>query len=252
MVGLAIIETSIVPFRGAATGDALKDCIARWVARARSVGYDGFIVDLTGSEPIKAKIDALRCIESQQGDFKIYTRKTLILDDRRDLKASLANIREKLGVDVVCLKSSNPDVLNFGAKDSRIDIIKLESPAELDAFTEGVASLAGQQGTFIELPFVPFFRTRGASRSKYIHAANKAIELASAKHARMLFSSDASQLVELKNAWQKAVVLNLLLAMSKQVAMDTLLKNPAMLVDRPRTRLETVVGEVDDEETEAD
>ncbi len=246
------IETSIVPFRGAATGDALKDCIARWVARARSVGYDGFIIDLTGNEPIKTKIDAIRSIESQQGDFKIYTRKTLILDDRRDVKAKLSNVRDKLGVDVVCLRSSNPEVLNFTAKDSRIDIIKLETPAELDAFTEGIASLAGQQGIFIELPFVPLFRTRGASRSKYIHAANKAIKLASTKHARMLFSSDASQLVELKNAWQKAVVLALLLDMSKQVAMDTILKNPAMLVDRPKTRLETVVDEVEDDEPEVE
>jgi RNase P/RNase MRP subunit p30 len=181
----------------------------------------------------------------------VYTRKTLLLEDRGSVKARLAGIRGRSGADAVCVRSSSTEVLNFLAKDGRVDVIRLESPAEFDAFNDGIASLAGQYGTFIELPFSPLVRTRGASRSKFIRSCNKILETCGTHHARLLFSSDADHLVDVKNAWQKATVLEILLDASKQVSREIAIKHPAALVDRCKGKKDEVAVANPDAEDDA-
>ncbi|NMC05956.1 MAG: hypothetical protein GYA24_12135 [Candidatus Lokiarchaeota archaeon] len=222
------IEPRVLP---PSTGGA-KEVLGRWIARARSVGYDGFIIDLSSTEKTPGFVATLREVQLQAAPFAIFTRKAIVLDDRGGVKARLAGIRGRLGADAIYARSGNPEVLNFLAKDGRIDIIRLETLAELDAFNDGIASLAGQHGTFIELSFAPLVRTRGASRSKYIRACNKILEICDKHHARLLFSSDADQLVDVKNAWQKATVLQILLDASEQQAREIAIKHPAALVER--------------------
>ena len=232
-----LIEPSVVPsFAG-----GVKEVLGRWIARARAVGYDGFMIDVSGLEKTPGLLATLRDVQAGVPPFTVYTRTTLQLEDRGGLKARLAGIRGRTGVDAICVRSSSPEILNFLAKDGRVDIIKLDSIAELDAFNDGIASLASQYGTFIELPFSPLVRTRGASRSKFIRACNKILETCDTHHARLLFSSDAERLVDVKNAWQKANVLQILLDASKQVGSEIAIKHPAALVDRCKGKKDEVV-----------
>ncbi|MBN2151038.1 MAG: hypothetical protein JW839_06325 [Candidatus Lokiarchaeota archaeon] len=227
-----LIEPRVLP---SLTGGN-KEVIGRWIARARSVGYDGFVMDVSDKDKATNSPEILRGEGVEARPFTILTRRTISLDDRGSVKARLAGVRGRSGTDAICVRSSSAEVLNFVAKDGRVDIIRLETQAELEAFNDGIASLAGQYGTFVELPFSPLVRTRGASRSRFIRACNKILEACGTHHARLLFSSDAERLVDVKNAWQKATVLQILLDASKQVGREIAIKNPAALVDRCRGR----------------
>ncbi len=243
-----LIEPRVVP---PLTG-GVKESLGRWIARARSVGYDGFIMDLSDAERVPGLHAVLRDVQLEFPSFKVYTRRTVQLEERGSVKARLAGIRGRSGADAICARSSSPEVLNFLAKDGRIDVIRLETPDELDALNDGIASLAGQHGTFIELPFSPLVRTRGASRSKFIRACNKILETCGTHHTRLLFSSDAERLVDVKNAWQKATVLQILLDASKQVGREIAIKNPAALVERCKGKKEELaVASPDNVEDEA-
>jgi len=232
-----LIEPRVVP---PLPGGA-KEGIGRWIARARSVGYDGFVMEVPDSEKNPGSPGILHSTLAEAPRFTVYTRKTLLLQDRGSVKTRLAGIRSRFRVDAICVRSSNAEVLNFVAKDGRVDIIRLETQDELDAFNDGIASLAGQYGTFVELPFSPLVRTRGASRSKFIRTCNKILETCGAYHARLLFSSDAERLVDVKNAWQKALVLEILLDASKQVGREIAIKNPAALVERCKGKKDELV-----------
>jgi len=221
----------VIPFTTRA-GEAFKETLQPWIARARDVGYTGFIIDVSSMEKTASFTRILQDAADAFDGFTIYTRKTIILQERQSIKERLASIREKSGVDFICIRSSNAEVLNFAAKDSRIDILRLETPPEFQAFTEGIASLASQEGKFIELPFAPLYKTRGATRSKFIREANKVLEITLHKQGRLLFSSDANRLTDIKNAWQKTIVLNLLLDASRQVARDVFFNHPLRLLDR--------------------
>ncbi len=234
----AVIPMLIEPRVAPSLTGGVKEALGRWIARARSVGYDGFMVDVSDADRAPGLAAVLRDVQLETPPFTVYTRKTVQLEDRGGVKARLAGIRGRSGADAVCARSSSPEILNFLAKDGRIDVIRLESPAELDAFNDGIASLSGQNGTFIELPFSPLVRTRGASRSKFIRACNKILETCDTHHARLLFSSDAERLVDVKNAWQKATVLQILLDASKQVAREITIKHPAALVERCKGKKE--------------
>ncbi|MEX2683852.1 MAG: RNase P subunit p30 family protein [Candidatus Sigynarchaeota archaeon] len=224
-----LIEPRVAP---SLSGGA-NEGIGRWIARARSVGYDGFVMEIPNNDKFPGWPDIQREVQVEALRFTIYTRKTLLLDDRRSVKTRLAGIRGRSRADVICVRSSSMEVLNFVAKDSRVDIIRLETQDEINAFNDGIASLAGQNGTFIELPFSPLVHTRGASRSKFIRSCNKILETCNAYHARLLFSSDAERLVDVKNAWQKAIVLQILLdAVSKQIGREIAIKNPTALIER--------------------
>jgi len=174
------------------------------------------------------------------------------MQDRQGMKERLANIREKSGVNFICIRSSNPEVLNFAAKDSRIDIIHLETQPEMQAFSEGIASLASQKGTFIELPFAPLYTTRGSARSKFIRESNKILEITMHKQGRLLFSSDARRLIDIKNAWQRAIVLNLLLDASRQVAREIFFKNPMLLAEHGSKEDVATAGIIDETIVEDD
>jgi len=221
----------VIPFT-TRSGETFTETLNPWIARARSVGYDGFIIDVSNMEKPAPISRMLQDTADAFDGFKIFTRKTIILQERQSIKERLANIRDKSGVNFICIRSSNADVLNFAAKDSRIDIIRLETPTEIQAFSEGIASLASQEGKFIELPFAPLFKTRGAGRSKFIREANKVLEITLHKHVRLLFSSDASHLTDVKNAWQRVIALNIVLGASRQVARDIFLKHPFQLLER--------------------
>ncbi len=228
-----------------------KEGLGRWIARARSVGYDGFVLDVPDKDRAPGLPEILHGVRAEAPQFTVYTRKTILLDDRGGVKARLAGIRGRSGADAICVRSPNPEVLNFVAKDGRVDIIRLETQAELEAFTDGIASLAGQFGTFVELPFSPLVRTRGASRSKFIRACNKVLETCGAHHARLLFSSDAERLVDVKNAWQTAIVLQILLDASKQTGREIAIKNPAALVERCKGKRDDAVASPDMAEDDA-
>jgi RNase P/RNase MRP subunit p30 len=232
-----LIEPRVAP---PLTG-GVKENLGRWIARARSVGYDGFMIDVSEIEKTPGLPAMLRDVQLERPAFAVYTRKSIMLDDRGSVKSRLSGIRGRSGADVICVRSSNPEILNFVAKDGRVDVIRLETQAELDAFNDGIASLAGQYGTFIELPFSPLVRMRGASRSKFIRACNKILETCGTHHARLLFSSDAERLVDVKNAWQKATVLEILLDASKQVGREIAIKHPAALVERCMGKKEDLV-----------
>jgi RNase P/RNase MRP subunit p30 len=240
------IEPSIIPPLHQAATSPIKESLARWITRARSVGYSGFVIDLSIAERVPGLLATIREMASQNAGFGVYTRKTISIEDRASVKSRLSGIRGRSGVDVICVRSSVSEILNFVAKDGRVDSIRLESQPELDAFNDGIASLAGQSGTFIELPFTPLLRTRGASRSKFIRSCNKVLETCGANHARLLVPSDASRLVDVKNAWQKALVLELLLDASKQVAREIVMKNPVALIERCKGKQEDIAMVTDD------
>jgi RNase P/RNase MRP subunit p30 len=221
----------VIPFSARAR-ESFQDTLQQWIARARSVGYDGFIIDISNMDQPASITKMLRDAAGSLDGFKIYTRKTITVQESQGMKDEFANIRGKTGVNFICIRSTNPEVLTFAAKDSRIDIIRLETLPEIQAFSEGIASLASQEGICIELPFAPLYKTHGAARSKFIREANKILEITMHKHASLIFSSDASRLTDIKNDWQKTVVINMLLGASKQVARDIFLKHPVELIDR--------------------
>lgn len=221
----------MIPFQSRGR-EVSKERLGLWIARGRAVGYNGFVIDVTNIEKPASISKILQDAAKSFDGFKIFTRKTIVLQERQGMKERLTNIREKSGVNFICIRSSNPEVLNFAAKDSRFDIIRLETQVEIQAYSEGIASLASQEGIFIELPFTPLYMSRGSARSKFIREASKVLEITMHKHGRLLFSSDSNRLIDVKNAWQRVIVLNLLLGASKQVARDIFLKHPVQLIER--------------------
>ncbi|MHA1679381.1 MAG: RNase P subunit p30 family protein, partial [Promethearchaeota archaeon] len=133
-------------------------------------------------------------------------------------------------VDYICIKSTDESTLNFTAKDSRIDIISLEDPDDFKAFSPGIASLAGQHNIFIELSFNKLLVSNGSSRSRTIRSFNKIINMSLENHARVIVSSFARNLVDVRGPWQKKITLFQLLGMNKEVAHDIAIKNPRGLI----------------------
>ncbi len=188
---------------------------------------------------------------SLSGNPNIYTSNTISLQDRASIKNVLSGLRDRLGVDVFRVRSSVSEVLNFVAKDTRVDVILLLLPAEFTAFNEGIASLAGQSGTFVDIPFLPLLQSRGSARAKYLRVMSKAIENCLAHDVNILCSSFASNLVELKGPWQKAVVLHELIGLSKQECKKIVFTNTQLLVNKNAGRLQGVVV-LDDDREEVD
>lgn len=189
-------------------------------------------------------IDAIKKAKSEHPGFSIFTRLTLPLNERKSIKKRLNNIRKKSRVNFIAIRSNNQEVLNFIAKDSRIDIIKLETQEERDSFTSGVASLASQAGIFIELPVNPLFSSRGSKRSRTIRSFKKIIDACESKGASILLSTDAPRLFDQKNPWQKAITLGLLLDSNRQAMRKIVYKNPFELVTKHGTSSSFPIKEV--------
>ncbi|MHA1714355.1 MAG: RNase P subunit p30 family protein [Promethearchaeota archaeon] len=213
--------------------DKIVDFIVLWIKRAISLGYHGFILDISAANDTDEILRQINKIPTNlRVGFTLATRQTITAKNVQDLKRRLNGIRKRIKTDFLSFKSDNTEALSFCAKDSRIDIIKIASWNQQEAFTEGVASIAGQNEKFIELPIKPLIFNRGALRSKIIRSFNKIIDICINKKARLLFSSDAKDLHELKNPWQLLITLNIVLDLNRQLGWEIIMKNPIRLVSR--------------------
>jgi RNase P/RNase MRP subunit p30 len=176
---------------------------------------------------------------ADHGPFTIRTRKTLFFEDRARIKRDLAGIRERSKVDLLCLRSTNAEVLNFSAKDSRIDMIRIEPGDLAEKLADGTASLAGQTGVGIEISFAPILDSHGTGRSRVLRQYAKIIDTCSRNHAAIVISCDARRPVELRGAWQKQVTLSSLLELSRQVTKAIVRDNPRAVLARRAAKVET-------------
>lgn len=213
---------------------AVDDVLVSWMNRISETGHDGAFIDVDaglGTPQRKAILERLRALP---GSPRALARATVRLEHRQSIKQDLQGIRVALGVDALAVSSSSAEVLNFVARDGRVDIITIDAPEAAGAFNDGIASLASQANTFIELPFKPLLTTRGAARSKLLRVYGKVIDTCHDNHARILFPSWATSPVDVKTPWQQIVVLAMLLGVSKQDAREIVLRNPAELASPAR------------------
>ncbi|MBD3188587.1 hypothetical protein GF325_17280 [Candidatus Bathyarchaeota archaeon] len=227
---LSTVETCI-PIPPCHQGEDPVALIQEWMHRASELGYRGIVVDLTGW-PMDGRFQA--CLQEARAEnitMDVFTRATIAVPDRSQVKRAFRNIRKKLGVDFIALTSPDESTLNYAAKDTRIDIIHLGHLREFEAFTDGVASLAGQSGIFVELPFYMLLHVPSRHRSRILRGFNKVMHACASNHARVLVSSWPRSPVDLKNAWQKQVTLSELLDASRQACRTIVVDNPRELVE---------------------
>ncbi|MFX0102944.1 MAG: RNase P subunit p30 family protein [Candidatus Hodarchaeota archaeon] len=242
---MQVIETSIKIADNLSLGE-FERSILSWIKRAKGLNYQGMILDITGNADDSEKINIIKEIRNQNHDFTIFTRCTCKFNERKSIKDDLNNIRVKLKVDCIAIRSNNQDVLNFIAKDSRVDIIKLEDYEARECFTVGVASLASQAGVFVELPIDQLILARGTARSKIIRSFKKIIEKCENKRTNLLLSSDATNFFGLKNPWQKAITLGLLLDSNRQLMRKIIYKNPYQLISKIQNYSHIIIKEVEE------
>ncbi|HMF34830.1 MAG TPA: RNase P subunit p30 family protein [Candidatus Lokiarchaeia archaeon] len=142
-------------------------------------------------------LDTLPLVSSIQQRFPalfIYSRVVMGAESVNALKASYKKCRGKF--DIFSVESTNPEVLNFAARDSRFHILSFTTKAEWNVLNSGIASLAAQFTTGIEFPLKFLLRLNNAS-SLYIRLCRKAITIARLGHAPILFSSHAQSKYDL-------------------------------------------------------
>jgi len=229
--------------------DAVRNEIESWIGRAGAIGYSGAFLDVTDWKDAAGITALAHELGAAHGIFTIQTRKTIFLDDRARIKHDLAGIRDRAKVDLICLRSSNAEVLNFSAKDSRIDMIRIEPGDLAEKLADGTASLAGQAGVGIELSFAPILDSHGTGRSRILRQYAKIIDTCTRNHALVLLSCDARRLVELRGSWQKQVTLGILAGLSRQVTKAIVRDNPRAVLARRAAKVETTqLEEVTNEE----
>ncbi|MHA1793915.1 MAG: RNase P subunit p30 family protein [Promethearchaeota archaeon] len=207
----------------------IRDYLLMMAKRARSLKYLGMIVDLKDHRTDNL-IRMLDEMNKNFINFRIYTRITIAENDRSRIKNVLNDIRSRMKTNLICLESNNEEILNFVAKDERVDIIRLPDYNQNGVLNAGVTSLASQYNTFIEIPFNILLQTRGSQRSRIIRTFNKIIKTCQGKRAKMLISGDVDDVVLLKNPWQKAITCEVLLDVDKKSCRKIIYNNPQELV----------------------
>ena len=229
--------------------DQLDEIVERWMKRVHNVGYDACFFEINERLDPRAIQSMSTAIRARKGLAQALTRVTIGLERRHDLKRDLQGIRGLFNVNALVVASTSTEVMNFVARDGRIDAISLETQEQAAAFNDGVASLASQSGTIIELPFKPLLSTRGSSRSRLLRTYGKVVDTCLDNHTMLSFPTGATSPVDVKTPAQKIAVLSLLLDLSKQEAKEIIMRNPLELA-RPGKNRDTgmTVVELDGED----
>lgn len=226
------VETRIFLDGGLPPGD-IAGSIKEWVERARNIDYDAVVFDIRNAENqdmVKKVATLLESVGKEQDGFTVASRITIMENDVKAAKQALNNVKSRFGTDIVAIRSENGQVLNFAAKDSRIQVISLDTITEMDAFSDGVASLAGQFDVLVELPFRSLLFSRGAKRSRIIRGFRKVLDTCKEKHANVVFGASAWSTTDIRHPWQKMVAIEVLLDLSRQEARRVVFKNPRVLI----------------------
>ena len=208
-------------------GASFEHQLRDWICRAKQIDYQVLIFDVTRVKDKKGFNNILQAIQSSNS-LRLLTKSVYPINDRKKVRSYLQNIRKKSGTDFIEVKSSNEQVLNYVAKDSRIDLIKCDATS----FNQGIASLAGQNNIFIDLSFKELLLTKGSTRSKNIRQFLKIIDLCKKKGTKAIISSDVSQPVYLKHAWQKTITLGQLLDLDLKSCNEIVKKHPKALLEK--------------------
>lgn len=138
---------------------------------------------------------------------------------------------------IIAIETNEPNVCKWATHDHRVDLITID-PTHKEVFDEGLVNLLKIHDKPVELIYAPLFKVNGIQRSKLLRNYYKIIDLILRKRIRLVISSGATSIFELRRK-REVVAIAYLLGLPNDKALEAISEIPVQIV---QGRLEEIAS----------
>ena len=153
----------------------------------------------------------------------------------KDLKKSLGSLKIPPNF-LVCVQSTDKDLLTFSINDSRIDCIAFPHVSELSFLTPGIVSLLKSNKKYIEISLKDMLRNKIRDRSRLFHEMAKFLDLMSTCTNLILYGGCEETIYEIRGPHEIASIFNAIFEVPKMKSKSMNQSNPEQLISELQTR----------------
>ncbi len=169
----------------------------------------------------------------QKAGFHFFSRLSIKAGNIPQTKKLLLKNRQKALI--IAVETNEPNVCKWATHDHRVDLITID-PTHKEVFDEGLANLLKIHDKPVELIYAPLFKVNGIRRSKLLRNYYKIIDLILRKRIRLVISSGATSIFELRRK-REVVAIADLLGFPNDKALEAISEIPVQIIQE---RLEEI------------
>jgi len=165
-------------------------------------------------------------------EINIFFRRTYKIKNLHKLKQKIKQF--KTVEEIVSIESSDQEVQNYAARDSRIDLISFSNYGLLKSFSEGVVSLAKQYNTYIEFCLNSIMIEKRSYQSKVFRSLFKLINMGIDR--KLILSGDFKNPYDLRHPRSLISITHTLFEMPISKAKKAFSSNVIALLEKVQLR----------------
>lgn len=165
-------------------------------------------------------------------EINLFFRRTYNIKNLHTLKQKIRKFNKV--EEIISIESSDKDVQNYAARDSRIDLISFSNYGLLKSFSDGVVSLAKQYNTYIELCLKSVMIEKRSYQSKIFRSLFKLIHMGI--DGKLILSGDFKNLYDLRHPRSLISIVHTLFEMPLSKAKLAFSSNVLSLLEKVQLR----------------
>ncbi|MFQ6125363.1 MAG: RNase P subunit p30 family protein [Candidatus Heimdallarchaeota archaeon] len=169
----------------------------------------------------------------QKAGLNFFSRLSIKAEKIPQIKHLLARNRQRALI--IAVETNEPNVCKWATHDHRVDLIAID-PTQKEVFDEGLANLLKNYDKPVELIYAPLFKVNGPQRSKLLRNYYKIIDLILRKRIKLIISSGATSIFELRRKREVMAIADLL-GLPNDKVLEAISETPVQIVQE---RLEKI------------
>jgi len=179
------------------------------------------------SKDVKEKIEKL-------SNSNIYYRINLKTQNIKDFRKKIKKVSHVS--DIISLETFNPNLQLIAARDSRVDLLSYTNFKLLNTLSEGVLSLANQNGKYIEFGIKSIMNESKQSQSKEFRILFKSIQMAMSRKVKFIISGNFKNKYDFRNPRALISIVNTLIDIPMPEVKRAFNRNVVSLIERSKNR----------------
>lgn len=189
----------------------------------RFVGYNFLIINLKYS-PMKDYRAILQEIQSQT-ILKVYGKILLNPKSLKNLKNSLVSLNNYSDF-LICVQSTDKDILTFSINDSRVDSVLFPNISELNHITAGIVSLLKTNNKILEISLKDVLSSKINDRSRLFHEMSKFLSIIKNKTHLLVYGGSEESIYEIRGPHEIATIFTAIFNLPIQRSKSLVQSNP--------------------------
>ena len=166
----------------------------------------------------------------EQSTLSLFGKIVIHPKTLKELKDALKNLK-KYSDFLICVHSTDKDILTFAINDSRIDAIICPHIADLSHITPGIISLLKTQGKFLEMSLRDVLGSKSHERSRLFHEIHKFLSIVSNNTQILLYGGCEKSIYEIRGPHEIATIYTAIFDLTLQASKTIVQSNPERFIN---------------------